>query len=163
MVPTDRCAECKMKIAASHAHCWGDECYNRIMSHGGTPMELMPGGSVKMGSLASCGWWSWLWITQEMYYHFFFFLSSVIWVTSLRERCSVFTCSLLTLIGKAIKILVKLIRIICKNIKLTPHKWCSYPNINSDYTWLSAMDGYFFPFFLSAFFTYQIDSHEKLN
>ena len=74
-----------------------------------------------------------------------------------------FTCSLLTLIGKAIKILVKLIRIICKNIKLTPHKWCSYPNINSDYTWLSAMDGYFFPFFLSAFFIYQIDSHEKLN
>ena len=74
-----------------------------------------------------------------------------------------FTCNLQTLIGKEIKILVMLIRIMSKNIKLTPHKWCSYPNINSDYTCLSAMGGYYFHFFLSAFFTYQIDSHEKLN
>lgn len=107
-------------------------------------------GEVGCGSLKKC-------ITTSL------FLSSVIWVASLRERCSVFTCSLQTLIGKEIKILVMLIRIMSKNIRLTPHKWCSYPNINSDYTCLSATGGYYFPFFLSAFFTYQIDSHEKLN
>lgn len=131
--------------------CGGDARYNRVLFH------RRASHGTDAGEVRQDGVLGFLWLVKLCVNHsrsalpLLFFLSSVIWVTSLRERCSVFTCSLLTLIGKAIKILVMLIRIMSKNIRLTPHKWCRYPNINSDYTCLLAMDGYFFDFSLFPF------------